>query len=225
VAVARSLDAVTVLGLRQAGRDMKRMYMSTILSKMVLIIAILSIASSEKALCAQASTRPDMPSKPFSPPARIAGMVLTDTARIDDAVVFTYEGQGISRLDVFMYASPVRTGTSQQQRDAILGEVQAFKRSLPIGVSRGWYDRYKVAFDTERPFTFNGLAIPGFLVATVLARGDQAYVSILSIHDLMGTIVKFRITMPEERWETNPAVNVPMQFLERIAVSQAVTPN
>jgi len=152
-------------------------------------------------------------------PLRVAGYSIADSGLAGGAVTFSYRGYNVTKLDVFIYQLPVADTSQSLVSHALRDEVESFKRSLPVGLSRGWYDDYRLAFETEEPVSTSAGSVQSFAVATVLTRGGAGYVSLFYIYALRGMFIKIRLTVPYADWGANPALNFPTQFIEQVAAS------
>lgn len=151
---------------------------------------------------------------PFKIPPRLLGLTLLDSAIAGSALAFSYQGNNVTKLDVFVYALPPDDKSRSGIHKALMKEVESFKQSLPIGVSRGWYDEYRVAVDKEDPVQVGQQVVPGHAVAMVFVEGGSEYVSLFCIHALRGMFIKIRLTVPAGQWDLNPALDFPTRFVE-----------
>jgi hypothetical protein len=133
-------------------------------------------------------------------------------------MAYRYEGRGITGLDVYVWPLPIPRTLDATRRDSLLKlEVAKFKQAVPVGVQRGWYDEYRIAFDDRHPITVDGDSLPGYVVALVFVRRREPFTSIFYIYAVQGMYVKIRLTVPGDGWDTNPALDVPAELVRAVA--------
>jgi hypothetical protein len=98
--------------------------------------------------------------------------------------------------------------------------VEEFKEVAPIGIQRGWYDDYKIAFDAPHPVDLGHDSLPGYVVAMPFARGGHRFASFFYIYALRGMFVKIRLTVPAEGWQSNEALDLPAVLVRSLAESR-----
>ena len=152
-------------------------------------------------------------------PRKVGGVKLADSVVSSGETIFTYKGRNITALDVFVYP-PVAADTSDGTvREELRSEAKGFQDGLSAGITQGWYEEYQVAFDAEKPVQTGDGLVPGFMVAAVLLRGGRTSVSLFYIYFLRGVFIKIRLTIPDVRWSTNPALNFPTELIHLVAKS------
>ena len=114
---------------------------------------------------------------PFEMPAKIRGAQLHNSTFIADAMAYRYQGKHITGFDIYIWPLPADS-LDVTARDSLLRlEVAKFKEAAPIGLERGWYEDYKIAFDAPHPVSLDRDSLPGYVVALVFARGGQRFAS------------------------------------------------
>jgi len=103
------------------------------------------------------------------------------------------------------------------RRDSLLqAEVAKFKEVVPLGLGRGWYDDYQIAFADPHNVAATGDSIPGYVVALVFARRAQRLASFFYIYAVHGMFVKIRLTVPADDWGSNPALDLPGALVRQL---------
>jgi hypothetical protein len=153
---------------------------------------------------------------PFRVPSRVGAARLKDSTIVGRAVTLRYEARNVHRLDVFIYSAAEADTSALTIRRALASEVELFKQSLPTGVDQGWYDEYRVAFETEKPVQAGARVIPGMAVAAVLRQGGEPLVSMFYVYWLERLLIKVRLTLSDAEWSTNPAMNFPTEFMQQV---------
>jgi hypothetical protein len=133
-------------------------------------------------------------------------------------MAYRYGGRGITGLDVYIWPLPIANTLDAARRDSLLKlEVAKFKQAVPVGVQRGWYDKYQIVFDDPHPVAVDGDSLPGYVVALVFVRRRQPFTSFFYIYAVQGMYLKIRLTVPGDGWNTNPALDVPAELVRAAA--------
>jgi len=180
------------------------------------LLTIASLSAPPAAYASQDSATRVSFTLPFRIPAQVGSLRLADSTMVGEAVVLSYDGPNVAQLHVFVYA-PLRDTSQASVRSALMDEVESFKQSLPVGLSRGWYDVYRFAFESEKSIRAGDVVVPGHAVAIAFARGESTFVSLVYVHAFRGMLIKTRLTIPEAGWDTNAALTFPGQFIEQLA--------
>lgn len=154
---------------------------------------------------------------PFEMPATIGDARLRDSTFIADAMAYRYQGKRITGFDIYVWPLPADS-LDATVRDSLLRlEVANFKEAAPIGLERGWYEDYKIAFDAPHPVPVDRDSLPGYVVAMVFAREGQRFASFFYIYAIQGMYFKIRLTVPGDDWGSNPAMDLPATLVQRVA--------
>jgi hypothetical protein len=153
---------------------------------------------------------------PFAMPAKIGDVRLRDSSFIAEAMAYRYAGRRITGFDIYVWPLPAES-LDAAARDTLLQiEVTKFKEAAPLGLERGWYDDYKIAFDAPHPIALDGDSLPGYVVALVFARRGQRFASFFYIYVVQGMYFKIRLTVPGDDWGSNPAMDLPATLVQRV---------
>ena len=132
-------------------------------------------------------------------------------------MAYRYQGPQIAGLDVYVWPLP-SDSPGQAAHDSLLQlEVERFKAALPLGLERGWYDDYRVAFANPHPVAAKNASVAGYLLAYSFRRGEQVSTSFFYIYALKGMYLKIRLTVPSDGWDTNPALDVPKALVRAVS--------
>ncbi len=154
---------------------------------------------------------------PFHVPASVGKVRLRDSAFVGDAMAYKYQGARITGCDVYIWPLP-DTVIDRDRPDSLLQiEVAKFKEVVPLGVERGWYDRYQIAFADPHPVATKSDSVPGYVVALVFTQGSEQFTSFFYIYAVHGMFVKIRLTVPGKDWGSNPALDFPATLVQALA--------
>jgi hypothetical protein len=158
-------------------------------------------------------------SVPFQVPLVVNGARLKDSAFVGDAMAYRYEGRGITGLDEYVWPLEIAPADSAQPDSLLQVEVGKFKQTIPLGVERGWYDNFQIAFDALHPVALASDSLPGYVVALVFMRRREPFTSFFYIYAVQGMYLKIRLTVPGKNWNTNPALDLPAELVRAAAAS------
>jgi hypothetical protein len=179
------------------------------------MVVTLACALTGQAIGQGASTAP-FPI-PFQVPAELGNARLRDSTFIADAMAYRYEGRRITGFDIYVWPLP-GDSLDRAARDTLLQlEVAKFKEAAPVGLERGWYEDYSIAFDAPHPVALDGDSLPGYVVALVFARRGQRFASFFYIYAVQGMYLKIRLTVPGDDWGSNPALDLPATLVQTVA--------
>lgn len=91
---------------------------------------------------------------------------------------------------------------------------------MRFGPERGWYDDYRVAFESSHPVELEGDSVPGYVVALVFSRRGQQFASFFYIYAVQGMYCKIRLTVPAENWGSNSALDLPAQLVRALSLQR-----
>ncbi len=154
---------------------------------------------------------------PFQVPRQLGHAELKDSAFVGDAMAYRYRGPGITGLDFYVWPLPGDSLTRTAEDSLLKFEVAKFTEAAPVGLQRGWYDDYKIAFGDSHPIALDADSLPGYVVALAFARRGQRFVSFFYIYALHGMYIKIRLTVPGENWGSNEALDLPAVFIQDVA--------
>jgi hypothetical protein len=104
------------------------------------------------------------------------------------------------RIDVYIYPvagfSGIAPGEAVPPARALARETAQFKEILDSGMTRGWWDSYKIAYEEDESLALPEQTVPGYLVMLVTRHGKVEDASAFYIFDVRNEFVKIRITMP-----------------------------
>jgi hypothetical protein len=132
-------------------------------------------------------------------------------------MAYRYEGRLITGLDIYVWPLPADSLDSAARDTLLQLEVAKFKEVAAVGLERGWYEDYKIAFDAPHPVALDGDSLPGYVVALVFARRGQRFASFFYIYAVQGMYLKIRLTVPGDDWGSNPALDLPAIFVQSVA--------
>jgi len=119
---------------------------------------------------------------------------------------------------LYLQVRPLPEGRSSKPDSQLQVEIAGFKETLPLGVQRGWFDSYEVAFETPHPVAIAVAdTIRGYAVAVAIGRGGARYVTLFYVYPLQGMLVTIRLTVPAEGWASNPVLDVPVNMVRLMA--------
>lgn len=153
------------------------------------------------------ATRPAGPETRLAFPEHVGAFSITDRhvyALPSQGVSARYSDGGDMRVDVYIYPvtgfTGVREGEVVESARALRREVRGFKEVLDTGKVRGWWDHYQVAYEEDASYDVPQGHLPGYLVMTVLTRGDSTDADAYYIFDVHNEFVKVRISMPYDQF-------------------------
>jgi len=154
---------------------------------------------------------------PFHVPASIGKAHLHDSSFVGDAMAYSYRGPKIAGCDIYVWPLPADRDMDAGRRDSLLQlEVAKFKEVVPLGIERGWYENYQIAFADPHPVATKSDSVPGYVVALVFARRGQRFTSFFYIYALQGMFIKIRLTVPADDWGSNPALDLPAALVRAL---------
>ena len=113
---------------------------------------------------------------------------------------FRYADGSPTRVSVFLRPAD-STSAIAEPRQVVATEGPLFTETLPIGVQRGWYDAYTVAFAHVDSLDVDGRMLFSHVTAAPTRRGNQISVEFQYLY-LVGTrFLKVRATVPAAGWE------------------------
>jgi hypothetical protein len=160
---------------------------------------------------------------PFTVPFKILPVVgntrLKDSAFVGNAMAYRYQGKGITGLDEYVWPLEITSADSAQRDSLLVIQVESFKETIPLGVERGWYENFQVAFDAPHPVALASDSIRGYVVAFVFSRRREPFTSFFYIYAVQGMYLKIRLTVPGRDWNTNEALDLPAMLVRAAAGS------
>jgi len=156
---------------------------------------------------------------PFQAPLAVGSAKLKDSAFVGNAMAYRYHGKGINGLDEYVWPLEIASADSVQLDSLLLMQVNSFKETLPLGVERGWYDNFQMAFDAPHPVALARDSVRGYVVAFVFSRGRQPFASFFYIYAIHGMYLKIRLTVPAKDWNANKALDLPAALVRAAADS------
>ena len=193
--------------------------------------AILSLSLASLGACAahpgtgRSSTAPSA-SAPTAIDANVLGFVLPTTVRsyrLTESYPieghpqdrgFRYTDGSATRVSVFVYPADSAAAIAEP-RKVVAQEGPLFSESLPIGVRRGWYDAYNIAFAHADSLDVAGQLVFGHVTAAPTKRAGRVNVEFQYLY-LVGTrFVKVRASVPAEGWQNT---DIPLFAQELIGV-------
>lgn len=179
-------------------------------------VAILAVSLASLGACAPrpnvgSSTAPSAPAaRPLD--VRTLGFVLPDSVRsyrlTESYPVegyaqhrgFRYTDGSPTRVSVFVYPADSAAALAEPRR-VVAHEGPLFSESLPIGVQRGRYDAYNIAFSHADSLEVDGRLVFGHVTAAPTKRAGRVIVEFQYLY-LVGTqFVKVRASVPAEGWQ------------------------
>lgn len=122
-----------------------------------------------------------------------------------------------TRVTVFVYAVPPDVRQGEEPQTWVTAEGTKFVQVLHIGVERGWYDDFQVAYSDPNPVVRDTLSIPGYEVAAATRSRGRVSVELEYVYFVHGNFLKVRATVPERGWTHT---DVP-RFAEQLALAIA----
>jgi hypothetical protein len=132
-------------------------------------------------------------------------------------VAYRFTNGSRTRVTVFVYPVPADVRVSESPQDWVTREGEKFPQTFPMGVERGWYEDYRLAFARPDPLTVDTLVIPGYVVAAATRARGEVRVELEYLYLVRDTFTKVRATVPEQGWERT---DVPV-FAKDLAASLA----
>lgn len=164
-----------------------------------------------------AAKSPDASARGLVLPASVRRYRLTESYPVEgerDDRGFRYSDGSSTRVSVFVYRAD-STAALAQPRQVVAQEGPLFSETLPIGVQRGWYEAYNIAFAHADSLDVDGQLVFGHVTAAGTRRAGQVQVEFQYLY-LVGTrFVKTRASVPAETWQNT---DVPLFAHELIAV-------
>ena len=162
-------------------------------------------------------------SAPFTVPFKASPVVgkarLKDSAFVGNAMAYRYQGKGITGLDEYVWPLEITSADSAQLDSLLVVQVESFKQTIPLGVERGWYESFQMAFDAPHPVAVASDSIRGYVVAFVFLRRREPFASFFYIYAVQGMYLKIRLTVPGKDWNTNEALDLPAMLVLAAAES------
>ena len=146
----------------------------------------------------------------LNPPDATAGAASGDTP-------YRFSDGSQTRVTVFVYAVPADVRQGDEPQTWVTAEGAKFVQVLGIGVERGWYDDFRVAYSDPQPVVRDTLSIPGYEVAAATRSRGRVSLELEYLYFVHGSFVKVRATVPE-RGSTE--TDVP-RFAEQLALAIA----
>jgi hypothetical protein len=146
----------------------------------------------------------------LKPPDASPGAVSGDTP-------YRFSDGSQTRVTVFVYAVPPDVRQGEVPQTWVTAEGAKFVQVLQIGVGRGWYDDFRVAYSDPHPVVRDTLSIPGYEVAAATRSRGRVSVELEYLYFVHGSFLKVRATVPERGWTQT---DVP-RFAEELAVAIA----
>ena len=166
---------------------------------------------------APAATPLDVSTLGFVLPASVRSYRLTESYPIEGYPQhrgFRYTDESPTRVSVFVYPADSAAAVAEP-RHAVAQEGPLFSESLPIGVQRGRYDTYNIAFSHADSLEVDGQLVFGHVTAAPTKRAGRVSVEFQYLY-LVGTrFVKVRASVPAEGWQNT---DVPLFAQELTAV-------
>lgn len=136
-------------------------------------------------------------------PASVNSFKLTEQDRFDDPALgssYRFTDGSADRVTVFLYPVPsdVEDGTDDQAR--VDAEGAKFLAAFPIGVQRGWYDAYEIAFADPQPIHLQDQTIAGFSAAVPTRKDDAITVEVQYLYLVSGCFLKARGSLDGSTW-------------------------
>jgi len=154
---------------------------------------------------------------PFQAPLAVGSARLKDSAFVGNAMAYHYHGKGITGLDEYVWPLEIASADSLQLDSLLLVQVEGFKETIPLGVERGWYDNFQMAFDAPHPVALASDSARGYVVAFVFSRRREPFASFFYIYGVRGMYLKIRLTVPANDWNTNKALDLPAALVRAAA--------
>jgi hypothetical protein len=101
---------------------------------------------------------------------------------------------------VFLYPADSAAAVREPQQ-VVEQEGQLFLESLPIGVQRGWYDSYSIAFSEPDSLDVDGRLLVGRSTAAATKGAGRITVQLQYLYLLGTRFVKVRASVPAEGWQ------------------------
>ena len=133
---------------------------------------------------------------PFAVPLTVRFARLKDSSFVANAQTYRYAGDKISGFDLYIWPLPEVDSLRATWDSLLRVQVDDFKVTAPVGIQRGWYDNYVIAFDAPHPVPLSSDSLPGYVVAMPFKRRGQVFASFFYIYALKGMFVKIRLTVP-----------------------------
>lgn len=153
----------------------------------------------------------------FELPASVRSYRLTESYPVEGHPRdrgFRYSDGSRTRVSVFVYPADSAVAVAEPRR-AVASEGPLFSESLPVGVQRGWYDAYNVAFAHADSLEVDGQLVFGHVTAAPTKSDGRVNVEFQYLY-LVGTrFVKVRATVPAEGWRNT---DVPLLAKELAAM-------
>jgi len=168
-----------------------------------LVVTTLAMAS----LLACAPHRPSVTepaqSCPVIPPS-VEDYGLTETnvfENPEDGQSYRFSGPPHENVSVFVYPIGADVQSSgQDEQEWVNAEGAKFQQMFPIGVQRGWYDTFELAFAHPEPLSIAGREVPGFTAAAATRRGQNVTLELQYLYVICDRFVKVRGTLEAGRW-------------------------
>ncbi len=175
--------------------------------------ALCAVGPVQKAVC-QAS---GPPYSSLRPPAQLRGYVLFQVDSLSGgSVAHRYSHESGTRVTVFIYPAG-QTSEVSATESLVQQESEKFILALPVGVQRGWYDNFTVAFSEPDSVQAGNLRISGRGVGAATRKGDRMAIELQYLYLVSGSFIKVRATVPVPGWEDT---DVPL-FARELAAAVA----
>jgi hypothetical protein len=160
-------------------------------------------------VCAQQTAHSFTHLTSFSLPSRLHGYVRQDSSTV------------VSPLHQALYRSAddstniLVVSVSRLQFDAthpssiealhriLQTQAQRYLDSLPLGVTQGAYDAYRIAYHHVMDTTIKQVAVPGYTLSVAVRRQGTVALRFLYWYTIQGWLVQVRATMPEAKMATS----------------------
>jgi hypothetical protein len=116
-------------------------------------------------------------------------------------MAYRFRDTSAARVTVFVYPIPSDVQNGADSSQWVSNEVAKFSQVLPIGVQRGWYDDYKLAFTDSQPLVVGTVTVPGYLAAAATRKNAVLSVELEFLYLVRGQFLKIRATVPEAGWQ------------------------
>ena len=165
---------------------------------LVVITASSGCASTSEVQPESVVASPSCPSLPVS----VGAFAMYERRKLEAPArgdAFGFTDGSTDRATVFLYPLQDRPAADRAQ-DMVETEGAAWVAAFPIGVERGWYDAYEVAFADPKPIVLADRTIPGFAGGVPTRKDGSISVEVLYLFAVDGCMLKARGSLEGGHW-------------------------
>jgi hypothetical protein len=134
-------------------------------------------------------------------------------------VGYTYrDSASRTRVDAYIYPLSPENEVLGTDSARLAHEAELFAQALAIRERQGALEAYSVTID--RPLEPSQSRVPGRVVVAVWRERGIPFVSFMHVFAFAGTLLKVRLTLPADRWQTSTAPNFALDLVRALSEPQ-----